>query len=148
MAEYQAATLRETTSFTPVCRHRSFAANSCFTLRADGAGDDFIDRRGIAENGGRIGPSYGRDNYGGKYSAIAGTPTDTGAGNNASAQISQAQDLADFMFGNRNSYSLTNFFIASMRQRMNLMDVQDDIKVMPNLMANAGLRYELATPQY
>ncbi len=93
-------------------------------------------------------PSYGQDNYGGKYSAMAGTPTDTGAGNNASAQIAQAQDLADFMFGNRNSYSLTNFFIASVRQRMNFMYFQDDIKVMPDLTVNAGVRYELATPQY
>ena len=52
------------------------------------------------------------------------------------------------MFGNRNSYSLTNFFIASVRQRMNFMYFQDDIKLTPSLTVNAGLRYELATPQY
>jgi hypothetical protein len=43
---------------------------------------------------------------------------------------------------------LTNFFIASVRQRMNFMYFQDDVKVMPNLTVNAGVRYELATPQY
>lgn len=93
-------------------------------------------------------PSYGQDNYGGKYSAMPGSPTDPTPGNNASAQISQAQNLADFLFGNRNSYSLTNYFIADVRQRMNFMYFQDDIKVMPNLTVNAGIRYELATPQY
>ena len=69
-------------------------------------------------------PSFGQSNYGGAYSTTPGTPTDTGTGNNASAQISQARDLADFIFGNQNSYSLTNFFIASVRQRMNFMYVR------------------------
>ncbi|MEO6911800.1 MAG: TonB-dependent receptor [Edaphobacter sp.] len=98
-------------------------------------------------------PSYGQDNYQGKYSATGPvctnpvtvtpcTPKDV------FSQLQQAQNLADFMLGNRSSYSLTNFFIASVRQRMNFMYFQDDIKVMPNLTVNAGLRYELATPQY
>jgi hypothetical protein len=87
-------------------------------------------------------PSYGQDNYGGKYSAAPGTPADV------FTQVAEAQNLADFMFGNRNSYSLTNFFIAHVRQRMNFMYFQDDIKARSNLTINAGLRYELATPQY
>ncbi len=87
-------------------------------------------------------PSYGQDNYSGKYSATAGSPSDV------FGQLKEAQNLADFLLGNRNSYSLTNFFIASVRQRMNFMYFQDDIKLRPNLTINAGLRYELATPQY
>ena len=102
-------------------------------------------------------PSFGQDNYGGGYSAVPAcpnpqtnppilncgpTPTD------AFSQLQQARNLSDFIFGNRNSYSLTNFFIASLRQRMNFMYFQDDMKLMPNLTVNAGLRYELVTPQY
>jgi hypothetical protein len=101
-------------------------------------------------------PSYGQDNYGGSYSTVpnctvppaapvtpcAPNPTD------AFSQLAQAHNLADFMLGNRSSYSLTNFFIASVRQRMNFMYFQDDMKLMPNLTVNAGVRYELATPQY
>jgi len=87
-------------------------------------------------------PSYGQDNYAGKYSTTANTPAD------AFGQLQEAHNLADFLLGNRSSYSLTNFFIASVRQRMNFMYFQDDIKLMPNLTINAGVRYELATPQY
>src|SRR6202035_477032 len=66
----------------------------------------------------------------------------------ASTQIAQARATADFLFGNRSSYSLTNFAVVNLRQRFNFMYVQDDIKVTPNLTINAGLRYELATPQW
>lgn len=104
-------------------------------------------------------PSYGQDNYSGLYSAgsfstcatAASTncvPTDTAAGNSASAQLSQARNLADFLFGNRNSYSLTNYTVVDLRQRFNFMYFQDDIKLSSNLTLNAGLRYELATPQW
>ncbi|HEX3569947.1 MAG TPA: TonB-dependent receptor [Acidobacteriaceae bacterium] len=91
-------------------------------------------------------PSYGQDNYASQFSkvpaSVAATPAET------FAQVQEAQNLADFMFGNRTSYSLTNFFIAHVRQRMNFMYFQDDIKARSNLTINAGVRYELATPQY
>ncbi len=108
-------------------------------------------------------PSYGQDNYASAYatgpsatyyptcSSTVTTnclPTDTATGNSAAAQISQARNLADFLLGNRSSYSLTNFAIVNLRQRFNFMYFQDDVKLFPNLTVNAGLRYELATPQW
>jgi hypothetical protein len=115
-------------------------------------------------------PSYGQDNYASLYSTGPATtvggvsvpffatctatittgcvPTDTAAGNTASSQIAQARAAADFLFGNRSSYSLTNFTIVNLRQRFNFMYFQDDVKLMPNLTVNVGLRYELGTPQW
>ncbi|HEY4354994.1 MAG TPA: TonB-dependent receptor [Acidobacteriaceae bacterium] len=108
-------------------------------------------------------PSYGQDNYASAYSTgpsstyyptcatTASTnciPTDTASGNTAATQIAQARATADFLFGNRSSYSLTNFAIVNLRQTFNFMYFQDDIKVSPSLTVNAGLRYELATPQW
>jgi hypothetical protein len=87
-------------------------------------------------------PSYGQDNYAGQFSRPAGTNTS----NDAATQ--QARNLADFMMGNRSSYALTTYAIVNLRQRFNFMYFQDDIKVTPKLTVNAGLRYEIVTPQY
>jgi len=88
-------------------------------------------------------PSYGQDNYAGQFargSFLAGTSSVT--------QVQQARNLADFMFGNRSSYSLTTYAIVHLIQRYNFMYFQDDFKVSPKLTINAGLRYEIVTPQY
>lgn len=87
-------------------------------------------------------PSYGQDNYLGQFSR----PTGTNTSNDAATQ--QARNLADFMMGNRSSYALTTYAIVNLRQRFNFMYFQDDIKVTPKLTVNAGLRYEIVTPQY
>lgn len=93
-------------------------------------------------------PSYGQDNYNGGYAAATVASPDTAAGNTTSTQLAQATSLADFMFGNQSSYALTNYTIVNLRQRFHFMYVQDDIKVSPTLTINAGLRYEIATPQW
>ncbi|MCU1323358.1 MAG: putative collagen-binding proteinTonB-dependent receptor family protein [Acidobacteriaceae bacterium] len=94
-------------------------------------------------------PSYGADTYGGLY-ASAGNPSNTGGLTAAqlTTQLQGPRNLADFMFGNRSQYSLTNYAIVNLRQRFNFMYIQDDMKITPNLTINAGLRYEIVTPQW
>lgn len=111
-------------------------------------------------------PSYGQDNYSSRYAAgptvggvpffpncsatvtTACNPVDTAAGNTTTTQIQQAQALADFLFGNRSSYSLTNYTVVNLRQRYFAGYFQDDMKVTPALTLNMGLRYEIMTPQF
>ncbi|MEK6397720.1 MAG: TonB-dependent receptor, partial [Terriglobus sp.] len=95
-------------------------------------------------------PSYGQDNYAGQY-ANNGSPVNTTVTTGAptlTAQLQQARNLADFLFGNRSSYALTTYAVVNLRQRYQFMYVQDDIKVTPSLTINAGLRYEIVTPQW
>ncbi len=82
-------------------------------------------------------PKYGQDSYGGSFSRPIGTTTSNSAYN-----------IADFLFGARSSYQLTDTFVAQYRQRMHFGYVQDDWQVNPDLTINVGVRYEYATPQY
>ena len=97
-------------------------------------------------------PSYGQDNYGGVYAGNGDitNPSRTSIDPSATyaAQLQAARNLADFVFGNRSSYSLTTYAIVNLRQRYNFMYFQDDMKLTPKLTVNAGLRYEIVTPQY
>jgi Carboxypeptidase regulatory-like domain/TonB-dependent Receptor Plug Domain len=82
-------------------------------------------------------PKYGRDTYGGQFSRPSGAAADQATYN-----------LADFMFGARSAYALTNPFIANLRQRMHFAYLQDDFKASQRLTLNLGIRYEFATPQW
>lgn len=107
-------------------------------------------------------PSYGQDNYASQFSAgptTNGQPffpncTATGqtgcnpTGSNSATEIAQAHEVADFLFGNRSSYSLTNYTIVNLRQRYFAGYYQDDVALSPKLTINAGLRYEVMTPQF
>src|SRR5262245_31789492 len=83
-----------------------------------------------------VNPLYGRDEYAGQFTRPAG------------AAANNQYNLADFMFGLRNRYALTNFFIANLRQNLYFAYVQDDFKVTDKLTLNLGLRYEYGSPQW
>jgi carboxypeptidase family protein/TonB-dependent receptor-like protein len=85
-------------------------------------------------------PVYGSENFGGAFSQYGAGLTDSGA--------AQAAYLTDFLTGARNSYQLNNFVVVNYHQYMNFFYVQDDLKLTPKLTVNAGLRYELVTPQF
>jgi Carboxypeptidase regulatory-like domain/TonB-dependent Receptor Plug Domain/TonB dependent receptor len=106
-------------------------------------------------------PVYGQDTYNGGFS-FNGVPAYTPAGgtavgmipatssglNSADTGTKEAVSLADFIFGARDTYQLNNFVNVHLNQRMHNFYFQDDIRVNTRLTVNAGLRYELVTPQW
>jgi hypothetical protein len=85
-------------------------------------------------------PVYGQDNYAGAFSQDGSGTTDTGA--------REAAYLTDFLTGARSTYQLNNDVVVNYHQYMNFFYGQDDIALTPKLTINAGLRYELVTPQF
>jgi hypothetical protein len=86
-------------------------------------------------------PVYGQDTYNGGFSyPTLTTSSDTGT--------KEAVALADFIFGARDTYQLNNFQIVHLNQRMHYLYLQDDIRLSSRFTVNAGLRYELVTPQW
>jgi hypothetical protein len=81
-----------------------------------------------------VNPLYGRDAYAGQITRPTG------------ASSNNIYNLADFFFGYRSQYALSNILIANLRQQMQFTYIQDDWRVNDNLTVNAGLRYEYATP--
>jgi hypothetical protein len=84
-------------------------------------------------------PQYGQDSYSGQFSAPTGAKSNN---------LYNLYNVADFLFGARSSYELTNWFVAQYRQRMSFFYLQDDWKVSRKLTLNLGARYEYATPQW
>ena len=89
-------------------------------------------------------PVYGSENFGGGFSYTdAVNPL-----GKQDAATREAVYLTDFLTGARSSYQLNNFRIVNYHQIMNFLYAQDDFRLSPKLTVNAGLRYELATPQF
>jgi hypothetical protein len=81
-----------------------------------------------------VNPLYGRDQYSGQFTRPAG------------AAANNVYNLADFMFGLRSTYALSNILVANLRQNMHFLYLQDDLRLSDRLTLNLGLRYEYATP--
>lgn len=84
-----------------------------------------------------LNPLYGVDTYAGQFSRPAG----------GTAQAA-LYNMADFLFGARSRYAMTNYLVVNIRQRMHFGFAQDDYKITRNLTLNLGVRYEFSTPQY
>ncbi len=90
-------------------------------------------------------PTYGQSTYTGNFSYTGASANTLNA---ADPGTKEAVSLADFLFGAQNSYQLNNFQIVHLNQRMHFLYFQDDVRVNSRLTVNAGLRYELVTPQW
>jgi hypothetical protein len=90
-------------------------------------------------------PNYGLNTYNGGFS-YTGTTTSTLPTSDTGTK--EAVALADFLLGAADTYQLNNFAVIHLNQRMHFLYFQDDIRVNSRLTVNAGLRYELVTPQW
>lgn len=90
-------------------------------------------------------PVYGQDTYNGGFSY---TGTTASALSSADTGTKEAVAFSDFLLGARDTYQLNNFAIVHLNQRMNYFYVQDDVRLTSRFTINAGLRYELVTPQW
>ena len=90
-------------------------------------------------------PNYGENTYNGSFSY---TNPNINTLSKLDTGTKEAVALADFLLGAADTYQLNNFAVIHLNQRMHNLYFQDDIRVNSRLTVNAGLRYELVTPQW
>jgi len=90
-------------------------------------------------------PNFGENTYNGSFSY---TNPNINTLSKLDTGTKEAVALADFLLGADDSYQLNNFAVIHLNQRMHFLYFQDDIRVNSRLTVNAGLRYELVTPQW
>jgi hypothetical protein len=90
-------------------------------------------------------PNYGENTYNGSFSY---TNPNINTLSSLDTGTKEAVALSDFLLGADDTYQLNNFAVIHLNQRMHFLYFQDDIRVNSRLTVNAGLRYELVTPQW
>jgi hypothetical protein len=94
-----------------------------------------------------INPLYGEDQYTGGFSK----PTCAQLGMPSTCTVpsdSASYDLADFIFGTPSIINLGNDEVVNLRQHVNSLYFQDDLRLTSRLALNLGLRWDFATPLY
>jgi hypothetical protein len=90
-------------------------------------------------------PQYGTDTYKGLFSTPTGAKAPAGT---AGTATKEDWSITDFIYGARDTYELSNNPVANYREQIYGFYAQDDWRAANSVVINAGVRYEIATPQY
>jgi len=93
-------------------------------------------------------PQFGADTYSKQFSGDAAAIASDGLATPNATLLKQSNNLADFLVGARDNYQLNNLAEINYERRWNMGYIQDDYKFSDKLTLNAGLRYELVTPNW
>jgi hypothetical protein len=93
-------------------------------------------------------PQFGTDTYKGLFSEGSKKALNLASTGAADPAYKQAWALADFAFGARSIYELSNNTSITDNTRYHAAYAQDDWRALPNLTLNIGLRYEFTTPTW
>ena len=93
-------------------------------------------------------PQFGTDTYKGLFSEGSKKALNLASTGAADPAYKQAWALADFAFGARSIYELSNNTFVTDNTRYHAGYAQDDWRALPGLTLNMGLRYEFTTPTW